>query len=260
MDIIDAIETSPLGHEGDVPLWRQLELRIVRLIAVGALVDGSILPSERVLASRLGLSRATIRRCMEELEAEGHAVRRRGSGTFVRVSADSSSGIARALNFSGEIRAQGRKPSSRVLGFHSVGSKAGVSRRLRVPDGSSVWEIRRVRLADEKPILLETAYVPVSLCPELSREDLDRSLYESIAAGSGALPACAEEIYEAILLDKREADALEVQAGTPALRTLRTSFDDRGRAFEASVLIGPADRYRLSVTLDEGGGRFRKLI
>lgn len=45
--------------------------------------DGTRLPSESEFVDRLGLSRASIREALARLRAEGRAVSRRGSGTFV---------------------------------------------------------------------------------------------------------------------------------------------------------------------------------
>ncbi len=49
----------------------------------GRLLRGERLPSERVLAERLGLSRGAVRESLSVLEAEGLVRRRHGSGTYV---------------------------------------------------------------------------------------------------------------------------------------------------------------------------------
>ncbi|MDD3486541.1 MAG: UTRA domain-containing protein, partial [Atopobiaceae bacterium] len=137
-------------------------------------------------------------------------------------------------------------------------SDRGISKRLQVPDGSEVWEIRRLRLGDGVPMRVETAFVPCSLCPTLSERDLTHSLYARISEESGALPARAEEAYEAICLDAREAKALGATTGSPAFQVLRTSYDTLLRPFETSVLIEPADRNHLLVSLDADGLTLRK--
>ncbi|MBB4041733.1 DNA-binding FadR family transcriptional regulator [Microvirga flocculans] len=45
--------------------------------------DGERLPSERVLATRLGIGRRALRRALEVLEAEGRIWRHQGKGTFL---------------------------------------------------------------------------------------------------------------------------------------------------------------------------------
>lgn len=71
--------------------------QIKRLITLGTLVPGQRLPSERVLAELLGVSRPTMREAMRALEAMGIVSSRHGSGTFVTdLSAET---LARPLTF-----------------------------------------------------------------------------------------------------------------------------------------------------------------
>ncbi|HEX6536088.1 MAG TPA: PLP-dependent aminotransferase family protein [Gemmatimonadaceae bacterium] len=73
---------SGADHDG-APLharvYRQMREHILR----GALRPGARLPSARMLAADLGVSRNTIEAAVTQLRAEGFVVRRVGSGTFV---------------------------------------------------------------------------------------------------------------------------------------------------------------------------------
>lgn len=62
----------------------QVEGLVLRRIERGDLSIGSRLPSERVLAERLGVSRVTVVRALDQLRADGVLETRRGSGTHVR--------------------------------------------------------------------------------------------------------------------------------------------------------------------------------
>lgn len=62
----------------------QVEALVLRRIERGDLSIGSRLPSERVLADRLGVSRVTVVRAFDRLRADGVLETRRGSGTLVR--------------------------------------------------------------------------------------------------------------------------------------------------------------------------------
>src|SRR5262249_47799259 len=69
--------------EGTGPRWRRLADRLGGLIADGALPDGSLLPTERALARRLELSRATVAAAFDHLAERNLLVSRQGSGTRV---------------------------------------------------------------------------------------------------------------------------------------------------------------------------------
>src|SRR3954469_19880224 len=59
--------------------------RLGTAIRLGILTSGARLPSERVLAEQLGISRSTLRQAITTLVQSGHleSVRGRGGGTFV---------------------------------------------------------------------------------------------------------------------------------------------------------------------------------
>ncbi len=66
-----------------VPIYRQLDASLRRLILEGTLAPGQKLPSTRELAHELGVSRITVKSVYEQLVAEGYAVAKTGAGTFV---------------------------------------------------------------------------------------------------------------------------------------------------------------------------------
>lgn len=65
------------------PLHRQLASELKRLILAQTLAPAARLPSSRVYAEELGVSRATVVAAIDELVAEGYAEGRHGSGVFV---------------------------------------------------------------------------------------------------------------------------------------------------------------------------------
>jgi DNA-binding FadR family transcriptional regulator len=64
-------------------LYRQIAEQLSQLIANGELVEGERLPSERELASQLGVSRPSVREALIALEVAGKVEVRVGSGIFV---------------------------------------------------------------------------------------------------------------------------------------------------------------------------------
>src|SRR6266576_1457037 len=72
-----------LQREIRVPLRTQLERALRGAIQRGRLPPRCMLPSTRVLASELGLSRGVVVDAYEQLLAEGYLCSRRGSSTHV---------------------------------------------------------------------------------------------------------------------------------------------------------------------------------
>jgi DNA-binding GntR family transcriptional regulator len=72
-----------IDHEGPVPVWRQLVAILRGHIESGEYPPGRPIPSENRLAQEHGLARATVRKAIGELKAEGLVQGVQGRGVFV---------------------------------------------------------------------------------------------------------------------------------------------------------------------------------
>lgn len=77
------LDVEDRGNAPAQPLVVRVENRLRGAILGGSLAPGSRLPSSRILARDLKVSRHTVEWAFSRLTAEGFLVRRRGSGTFV---------------------------------------------------------------------------------------------------------------------------------------------------------------------------------
>lgn len=259
MDVLAMLSQEPLDPTSDVPLYQQLRSRLLQVIASHSLDENTPLPTEVAIAEALHLSRGTVRRCFEELVREGRVVRRRGHGTYVNHGQQAKRGDA-TFNYTAEIQSLGKTPSSKVFGFRQMIARHTLVQKLNVPAGEPVWEVRRIRYANDDPMQYATAYVPVHYCPDLTRQDAEQSLYAAIARQSGAMPAKAVEFYEAISLDAKEAAALQVPCGAAAIRIMRTTYEQHGNIMETSIITCRGDLNRFLVTMDGGKATFQKVL
>ena len=72
-----------IDHEGPVPVWRQLVAILRDRIESGEYPPGRPIPSENQLAQEHELARATVRKAIGELKAEGLVQGVQGRGVFV---------------------------------------------------------------------------------------------------------------------------------------------------------------------------------
>jgi len=76
----------------------EANLRAVRRFLLGSGAnEGAKLPTERAIAQALGMSRGVVRSALSVLEAEGHIVRKVGSGTYLTIKGESGSTADRPL-------------------------------------------------------------------------------------------------------------------------------------------------------------------
>ena len=74
------------------PLYSLVSEKIIAMIKSGELPDGARLPSERILAEQLGVSRTSVREAIRLLSLSGMLTSQQGSGTFVNASAPALAG------------------------------------------------------------------------------------------------------------------------------------------------------------------------
>ena len=81
------MDTSPLRPLGRTRLYEDLVERLGEFVIRTNLEVGGRFPPERELASRLQVSRASLRQALAVLEAQGFIEVRHGGGVFLRRSA-----------------------------------------------------------------------------------------------------------------------------------------------------------------------------
>jgi DNA-binding LacI/PurR family transcriptional regulator len=75
-----------ISQQSSLSKSRQLQDYFEREILSGKMPQGSQIPPEQALATELGISRGTVRAAIQGLVAQGLCERRRGDGTYVRLS------------------------------------------------------------------------------------------------------------------------------------------------------------------------------
>lgn len=238
------------------PRYREIEQALRERIA--ALRPGDRLPSDADLCAEFGVSRMTARNAMERLVEEGLVIRDPGRGSFV-AEPPSHRRADSLMSFSREMRRQGRVPSSRLLGCGSrdVGTQEAVE--LRLATGESVVEVRRIRLADGRPIAVEQAVLAGRTASAVMASDLvDGSLHETLMA-AGFIPTKGQATIWAEAASDEDAALLEVPLGSPLLVERRVILDQRGRPLERTESRYAADRYALDVgfSVEDRGSRAR---
>jgi GntR family transcriptional regulator len=223
-----------------------VEQRVKELIAGGELGEDGRLPTERDLAEQFGVSRTTVRQVLDRLEHEGSVYRRRGrtGGTFVnRPRVDIDFGYLAGIP--AYLRAQGFRPGAHVVSARMVPADDTTAGALRVPAGTLVYEVVRIRLADEVRISLENARIPVSLAPDLLAQPLDDSIYDLLVNRYGVTCVKAVERMVAVLADAEQSRLLGIKIGDPLMAIERVAFDLDDQPVEYSTDLFRGDRTRV---------------
>ena len=112
-----------------VPIWKQIEEGVRRLVAGGALQPGVGVPSVRDLARELKVNPMTVSKAYQRLAEDGVLEVRRGEGTFVASGAQRSSRGDRLRTL--------REAASRYV---ALAATLGVTREDAVRAAEAAWD------------------------------------------------------------------------------------------------------------------------
>ena len=147
-----------IDRSSPLPLYSQLKAILLHKIE-REWTPGELIPGESALEETYGLSRITVRQALGELVNEGYLYRQRGRGTFV-TRIKFTHDPAQRLALTDTMRQQGVTPGWRVLDSGTCEATKETAERLGVEAGSSIFILKRLRLADEEAIGYHVATVP----------------------------------------------------------------------------------------------------
>ena len=222
-------------------LYRAVVETLRREIEAGRFAESQLLPGERALCELLEVSRTTLRKAIAELIAEGVLFHRHGAGTFIhRATPRVDQPSSRLTSFTEDMRLRGFEATSRDL-------ERGVS--LPTPDeammlsvglNDRVFRLGRLRLANDVPVAIEHAAVPLRYLPDW--EGVGASLYEALTE-RGHRPTRGLQRLRATLLSDAYAELLGVEPRSPALHIQRIAYLADGACVEFTKSWYRADTY-----------------
>ncbi len=186
---------------------------------------------------------------MQRLAEDGLIARQPGRGSFV-AETPAHRRANRLMTFTQEMLRRGRVPSSRLLTRVIRPSTTSESTALEIPLRQPIVHLRRIRLADDEPMALESTVLIGACADAVMTADLAHgSLHETLGRagfvlrrGTGTIAAAAATAEDARLLG--------IRTGDPLLVERRVITDGHGRRIESTESRYPADRYALVVAFD----------
>ncbi|MGC0272575.1 GntR family transcriptional regulator [Pseudactinotalea sp. Z1739] len=203
-----------------------------------------MLPTERQLAERFGVSRMTVRQALNGLREDGVLRSVRGVGTFVarpRVSKGPS-----LTSFSEDLAARGYDPRTELIAAEEIPAPTHIAVDLGISPGTTIYRIERLRLGDGSPMCHEEVCLHAARFPGLLEEDLAQSLYRLLERRYGVRLQRAHQDVRAVNLGERTAQLLDVEPNSAALHVKRVSRDQRGRVVESGQSLCRGDLYDFS--------------
>lgn len=228
------------------PKYVQLFEKLRKDIIDGRIKRGEMLPSEHELMRVYQVSSTTVRKSIDLLRNRGLIKRIQGLGTFVSDRPVPRS-LEKVLGFSKNMQQIGLKPSTTVLENDMARADIKVSKALNLSKHERVALLRRLRFGDRTPMMLETRYINLRLCPDIARHDLACSLYEIYHLHYGIDLSRASQHLKIIFLKEREARLFGLAPGAPAFLVTGVTYSDKDEPVEYEESIYRGDEYEFFV-------------
>jgi GntR family transcriptional regulator len=250
--------TTPKSGAG-VSRYLRLYRVLSQALTEGRFVGGA-LPSEPRLMRDYGISRSTVRRALERLEAEDRIERKRGSGTFAR---DPGREAAASRDLVPLLDPTADPPAAatcRTIAYQHIPTPEF----LLTADsgfGEATLLVRQVRYLVREPMALETTYLPEEIGRTLTRRRLhtDQRAILTVLATLGHHSASVEREFAALEADPLAANALGLAVGAPVFNVRTLALDLRRRTLAYVNCSYRPDRYEAHAAIEIGGRKRQRV-
>jgi GntR family transcriptional regulator len=248
--LTDLASRLQLCEQSSEPAYLQLKRQLDTLIDKGELEVGCNLPSERVLAEALQISRTTVKRCYDELRNNQRLSTHGRYGTVVQGSPPRvNPTMGKLKGFTEEMQEQGKVATTRVLELDIVTERT-IACIFHRPSAASFLRLVRVRLADGIPMTREVAWYDLSSAPALEHWDTSGSIYAFLQEKCAIQLSYADQTIEAIMSSAEESAVFDFAEPSPCLLLKRHTYATTGQLTEyvEGTFRGDAYVYKLKLT------------
>lgn len=213
------------------------------------------LPSEREIMREYSVSRNTVRQALNELEILGIIFRQHGKGTFVANAIDNPATLGNEHSFTKQMIALGRKPETKIMEYSIRQANKYFADKLNINEGDRIIKLKRLRSADQVPVMIDRTYLPFSKFEGLSAVELEvkhRSLYAVFAEDFGENFHIADESLSAGRISDKDGEVLQVPQGSPGLMLKRTTYNQQNEVIEFTLSSTRSDQYVYNIRYKKG--------
>ena len=234
-----------------MPIYVQLADILIEQIQ--NLEIGSQIDSERDICEKYDVSRTTTRQALDELEKNEYIIKVHGKGNFV-ANKYVEQRMVEIYSFTQEMKRIGKVPKSVFVDYKLERANDKIAAKLQINQGEDVFCIKRLRLGDGIPMMLETTFLPYSRFNNLTLEVLKTSpLYDLMRKEYNINFASAEQLFRPIAINQMESKLLKVPTGMPGLKIERFTYakdNFKNKIVEYSLVIARGDIFKYRISLE----------
>lgn len=232
-----------LDTDSHMPYYVQIKYYLRQLIQNSA--PNTLMPSEKELASKFGVSRGTAKQAIMDLVYEGILYRVQGKGTFTK--GNLSRNYDHLPTFTKDIRRSGASASSVLLSFTHSAPAPRARDFFHLKDDETVIRYKRLVLDNDQPNALVISYLNGRLYKGLKGTDIGVSLYETLDKKFHAAPAIVHDTYSTAAISPKTAVLLQQPETAIVIYSERLSYLSDHTPVEFVESYIRADRFKIEV-------------
>ena len=249
MEDVGQRELLSSAGPGRQPLYAGLATLIERDIREGKYPPSSILPSEKELTEKYGVSRQTVRQALRAVRERGLISSHAGIGTIVRSPATPQTRFSSVNSIEDLLEFVGSTTEMHAVSLREVSVDAQLARQLECKEGLLLSEVAFLRKTPGSD--LPVSFVVIYVHPRFAEAQrtpavTNTPVYKNIERLFGIRVHEVRQDISATVLDASLARTLQAQEGAAALQIKRFYYDANGAVVQTSISYYPADRYTQS--------------
>ncbi|MCI6041310.1 MAG: GntR family transcriptional regulator [Clostridiales bacterium] len=231
------------------PIYARIKDDLKQKILSGEFGVAQLLPSEREMCATYGASRMTVRQAINELQSEGFLYKIQGKGTFVS-NTKVEQQLAGLSSFSEDMERLGHRPGSRIIAFKSFQADAQIAEKLHIAQGDPILMLKRLRIADEERMSIETTYLNAKLVTGIEMDDSDSfSLYHYLKHTLQIPLVRAVQTIQSTLITGKNAHLLQVPENMLGLLIERVTYTEHDIPVEYVISQYRGDLYKFVIEM-----------
>lgn len=211
---------KPFKPLSAVTLQEQLYNELANQIKSGKFKPGDRIPPELQLSEMYNISRVTVRNAIQQLVEENILIKKHGKGTFVKTPIHTEE-VFSGGSFTDTCLRMNAKPSTNIIECKLREGDKNIIDKFQTSSTKFI-EIKRVRLVDEVPCIIEIDYFPSEYDFLLNNNLEQLSLLNLVSSKLGIVPTKFEDHFQISFANKEYAKLLNCTIGTPLLEVTQS--------------------------------------
>ena len=198
------------------PIYLQINRALRNLITEKKYEIGHKFLTERLICKEYNVSRVTANKALSSLVSENILEFKKGIGTFIKTIPTEIDYQMAFNSFIHNVRQIGKTPSSDLVSFSIISSgliDSEIRDALKIKSDCNVFQLKRIRKADNLPVSYEERYIIAEYCPNLSDMGFAGSFYTFFRDEYKLIINETEDKIQTGSLEKREAELLDSKTG-----------------------------------------------